>query len=121
MPNYVTGAVSDHLTPWRSCYLTTQLLGGESTFALSSAGHIASLVNPPGNPKSSYYTAPLAEQDAPAEWLERAEKHTGSWWEHWVEWAIGQSGREIPAPEVTGSSAHPPLLAAPGSYVLQPS
>ena len=121
VPNYVTGAVSDHLTPWKSCYLTTQLLGGDSTFALSSAGHIASLVNPPGNPKSSYYTAPLDDREAPAEWLARADKHTGSWWEHWAEWAVGQSGREVPASDELGSSEHPLLGAAPGSYVLQPS
>jgi polyhydroxyalkanoate synthase subunit PhaC len=121
VPSYVTGAVSDHLTPWKSCYLTTQLLGGDSTFALSNAGHIASLVNPPGNPKASYYTAPLSDGASPDEWLDGAEKHTGSWWEHWVEWASGQSGREVPAPDAPGSAKHPALVAAPGSYVLQPS
>ena len=121
VPTYVTGAINDHLTPWKSCYRTTQLLGGDSTFALSNAGHIASLVNPPGNPKASYYTGPLDEREAPAEWLESAEKHTGSWWEHWAEWAIEQSGREVPAPDAPGSTDHPPLVAAPGSYVLQPS
>ena len=42
------------------CYRTTQLLSGDSTFALSNAGHIASLVNPPGNPKASYFTGPLS-------------------------------------------------------------
>ena len=26
---------------------------------LSNAGHIASLVNPPGNPKANYYTGPV--------------------------------------------------------------
>jgi polyhydroxyalkanoate synthase len=49
---YVTGALTDHLTPWQACYRTTQLVGGDSTFVLSNAGHIASLVNPPGNPKA---------------------------------------------------------------------
>ena len=28
-PTFVTGAVTDHLTPWLGCYRTTQLLGGE--------------------------------------------------------------------------------------------
>ena len=56
VPTYVTGGVTDHLTPWASCYRTTQLLGGPSTFVLSNAGHIQSLVNPPGNPKATFYT-----------------------------------------------------------------
>jgi polyhydroxyalkanoate synthase len=56
IPTFVTGAVTDHLTPWMGCYRTTQLLSGESTFVLSYSGHIASLVNPPGNPKAHYWT-----------------------------------------------------------------
>ena len=37
--SFVTGAMSDHLTPWKACYRTTQLLGGESTLrALGSLG-----------------------------------------------------------------------------------
>ena len=35
---YVTGATTDHLTPWKGCYRTTQLLSGPSTFILSNAG-----------------------------------------------------------------------------------
>ena len=46
---FIVGAKDDHLTPWKGCYETTQLLGGECTFALCNAGHIADLVNPPGN------------------------------------------------------------------------
>ena len=65
---FVVGANSDHLTAWRACYATTQLLGGTCQFALSSSGHIQSLVNPPGNPKSSFVTAIASEPD-PEEWL----------------------------------------------------
>jgi polyhydroxyalkanoate synthase len=49
VPTFVTGAIADHLTPWKGCYRTTQLLGGDNTFGLSCSGHIASLVNPPDN------------------------------------------------------------------------
>ena len=34
-------------------YRTTQLLGGQITFILSTSGHIATMVNPPGNPKAA--------------------------------------------------------------------
>src|SRR4051794_682538 len=55
-PTFVTGARADHLRPWTGCYRTTQLLGGEATIVLSYSGHIASLVNPPGNPTAHYGT-----------------------------------------------------------------
>ena len=77
---FVTGALTDHLTPWKGCYQTTQLIGGPATFVLSNAGHIASLVNPPGNPKASYYTGGAPGPD-PEVWLASATQHTGSWWE----------------------------------------
>ena len=114
----VTGAISDHLTPWKGCYRTTQLLGGESTFILSNAGHIASLVNPPGNPKASYRTGPPPGPDADA-WLEASEQHGGTWWTVWADWTRERAGTLRPAPEALGSDAHPALEPAPGRYVRQ--
>jgi polyhydroxyalkanoate synthase len=116
VPNFVTGAMSDHLTPWKGCYRTSELVSGPSTFVLSNAGHIASLVNPPGNPKASYYID--GEQGSDAEvWLKSAKKRTGSWWQVWAEWSLERSGDAVPAPDQLGSAHHPPLQAAPGSYV----
>ena len=54
---YVIAGIADHLCPWQSCYRSTQLLGGPVTFVLSTSGHIASMVNPPGNPKATFQTA----------------------------------------------------------------
>jgi polyhydroxyalkanoate synthase subunit PhaC len=117
VPAFVTGAVNDHLTPWRGTYRTIQLLGGETTFALSNAGHIASLVNPPGNPRATYFTGRTDSAESPDQWLEQSAQHSGSWWEHWVDWNIERSGRLVAAPAALGSDAHPMLVAAPGSYV----
>ena len=91
VPTYVTGGTTDHLTPWTDCYNTTQLLSGPSTFVLSNAGHIQSLVNPPGNPKASYFAGPEPGPDA-EEWLASAERHAGTWWTHWTDWLIERSG-----------------------------
>jgi polyhydroxyalkanoate synthase len=113
---FVTGALSDHLTPWKACYRTTQLLGGPSTFILSNAGHIASLVNPPGNPKASYYTGPKPGAD-PEEWLRSGQKHMGTWWAAWSEWVLKRSGPERSAPVQLGNKRYPPLAAAPGEYI----
>ena len=119
VPTYVMGAVNDHLTPWTGAYRTTQLLAGDSTFALSSAGHIAAMVNPPGNPKSSYFTGRLRRGEDAEEWLRHAEQRTGSWWEHWADWVTARSGSEKPAPTKLGSERFPPREPAPGTYVHQ--
>jgi polyhydroxyalkanoate synthase subunit PhaC len=118
VPNYVVGAITDHLTPWKGTYRTTQLLGGDSTFVLSNAGHIASLVNPPGNPKASYFTGPTYADRSPQEWLDGAVQQSGSWWEHWADWALERSGGEKQAPAELGSECNPAREPTPGSYVL---
>jgi polyhydroxyalkanoate synthase len=112
----VSGALTDHLTPWDGCYRTTQLLSGPSTFVLSYSGHIQSLVNPPGNPRAHYWTGPEPGPD-PYAWRASAERHSGTWWDPWAEWMLQRSGDEVPAPAAQGSAAHPPLEPAPGSYV----
>jgi polyhydroxyalkanoate synthase len=119
---YVTGATTDHLTPWRGCYRTTQLLQGDSTFVLSNAGHIASLINPPGNPKSHFFSGPEPGDDANV-WLESATKQQGTWWEHWAEWVLERSGEERKPPRGLGNRRHKIIEDAPGSYVrgLEPA
>jgi polyhydroxyalkanoate synthase len=113
---YVTGATTDHLTPWKGCYRTTQLISGPSTFVLSNAGHIASLINPPGNPKAHYFAGPEPGDDADA-WFDQAERHQGTWWDHWGEWVVKRSGEERDAPSHLGSRLHPVIDTAPGMYV----
>ncbi len=115
-PTFVTGGSTDHLTPWTGCYRTTQLLSGPSTFVLSNAGHIQSLVNPPGNPKASFFTGGKPGADAQA-WLDSAQKHTGSWWEPWADWVTAGSPETVAAPATLGSADHPARDDAPGLYV----
>jgi polyhydroxyalkanoate synthase subunit PhaC len=116
VPTFVTGALTDHLTPWKGCYQTTRLLRGPATFVLSYSGHIASLVNPPGNPKAHYWTGGPPSQD-PDQWLADAQKQQGSWWEAWADWIAARSGDPRPRPETLGSGLHPELGPAPGLYV----
>jgi polyhydroxyalkanoate synthase subunit PhaC len=116
LDTYVTGALTDHLTPWKGCYRTTQLMPGQSTFVLSNAGHIASLVNPPGNPKAHYFEGPEPGSD-PDAWRAGAERRAGTWWEHWGDWVSERSGEERKAPGKLGSRRHKVVETAPGSYV----
>jgi polyhydroxyalkanoate synthase len=113
---YVTGATTDHLTPWRGCYRTTQLLSGPATFVLSNAGHVASLINPPGNPKAHFFAGPEPGGD-PDEWRAAAREQRGTWWEHWAEWVLERSGPERDAPSRLGNRRHRVIEPAPGSYV----
>jgi polyhydroxyalkanoate synthase len=119
---FVVGAVTDHITPWEACYETVNLLGGKSEFVLSSQGHIQALVNPSGNPKGEYRTnAAAADADEPLsseEWLAGADAHQGSWWDHWAAWLRPRSGRKVAAPGELGSDEYPPIVDAPGTYVL---
>jgi polyhydroxyalkanoate synthase len=115
---YVTGGLTDHLTPWEGCYRATQLFSGPTTFVLSHTGHIQTMVNPPGNPKAHYFVGPRPGPD-PQEWRAQSERRQGSWWNHWAEWILARSGEERPAPTRLGSRRHKPLDPAPGRYVLE--
>ena len=113
---YVVAGIADHLCKWESCYQTTQLFGGDTKFVLSTSGHIAAMVNPPGNPKASFQTADTNPED-PQEWLGKASKVKGSWWEDYVEWLGDRSGEERDAPTRLGSADLEPVCDAPGTYV----
>ena len=117
--SYVVAGIADHLCPWQSCYRSTALLGGSTRFVLSTSGHIASMVNPPGNPKSTFQTGPGNDNPAdPADWLRAAQTMTGSWWPDYSAWLGDRGGPRRERPDQLGNASHPPLQAAPGSYVL---
>jgi polyhydroxyalkanoate synthase subunit PhaC len=112
---YVLSAVDDHIVPWVSGYRTTQLLGGRNRFVLSTSGHIAGIVNPPG-PKPKHWTNDAHPAD-PQEWKDGAELQDGTWWDDWATWIGAQGGPTVAARKQLGSKEHPPLEPAPGSYV----
>jgi polyhydroxyalkanoate synthase subunit PhaC len=123
---YVIAGATDHLCPWQSCYRTTQLLGGQVKFVLSTSGHIAAMVNPPGNPKAAFQTAPpdTARPNAapsnpadPSEFLAAAQTVPGSWWPDYSSWLAGRSGGQKKSPGHLGRKGYPVQCTAPGTYV----
>jgi polyhydroxyalkanoate synthase len=114
---YVLAGMTDHITPWTSCYATTQKLGGRCEFVLSSSGHVQSIVNPPGNAKAKFLVNPRPAKDH-ATWLEGAQERAGSWWEHWRTWLTERSGPTKKASARVGNRRHPAANPAPGTYVL---
>jgi polyhydroxyalkanoate synthase subunit PhaC len=115
--SYVVAGIADHLCPWQACYRSTQLLGGDVAFVLSTSGHIASMVNPPDNPKAKFQLAPSNPAD-PRDWLRMAGTVPGSWWQHYSSWLADRGGGEKDRPSKLGSTGFEPMEPAPGLYVL---
>jgi polyhydroxyalkanoate synthase subunit PhaC len=116
---YIVAGITDHITPWKACYETARIYGPKSEFILANAGHLQSLLNPPGSAKSFFFAAKVGGPE-PDAWAQSAARHEGSWWPHWMAWMRQRSGALIPAPKKLGSRKHPAGIAAPGDYVMVP-
>jgi len=113
---YLVAGITDHLCPWQSCYRSTQLLSGSKRFVLSTSGHVAAMVNPPGNEKARYQIAKECPED-PEQWLLHAETRHDSWWPDYTGWLAERCGEEKAAPEELGGGGLEPIADAPGTYV----
>ena len=113
---YLVAGLTDHICAWRACYRSTEMFGGRVEFVLASSGHVQSLVAPPGNFKSRYYTGAQTPDD-PDQWLHSSTENKGTWWDHWIKWIAARSGNEKPAPAALGNAQHKPMEPAPGTYV----
>jgi poly(3-hydroxyalkanoate) synthetase len=116
--SYLVAGIADHITPWVSCYRSVHLLGSDPRFVLSTSGHIAALVNPPGNPKATYRVNGELPAD-PEAWLATATQTPGTWWDDWTGWLAERSGSERAAPRRLGGKGHKPMEDAPGTYVRE--
>jgi polyhydroxyalkanoate synthase len=115
---FVVAGITDHITPWKACYQTARIYGPKSTFVLANAGHLQSLLNPPGSARSFFFSGPAGADSADA-WADSAARQEGSWWPHWMAWMGERSGALVKAPKKTGSRKHKPGADAPGEYVMQ--
>ena len=110
-PSFCLATRDDHIAPWKSTYVATQIYNAPVTFVLSGSGHIAGVINPPAANKYGYWTNPTCPPD-PNNWFEGATAHTGSWWPAWIEWLKPYAGEMVAA-----RSPVKALEDAPGSYV----
>jgi len=119
---FVLGGVTDHITPWKATYRSTQLFGSKDvTYVLSQSGHMQAILNPPGNPKAKYHIQKKKGKlpETADEWLAGSEEVAGSWWPCWVDWVQKRSGETIPAPDKLGNKQYKTLDPAPGLYVVE--
>ena len=118
LETYVVGGTTDHITPWKSCYKSGRLFGPQTTFVLSNSGHLQSLLNPPGNPKSFFVSRPQSSKILMCG-RRRAlsEAARGG--------CIGSNGSASARAKrkrrqlTLGSGQFPAIAPAPGSYVFE--
>jgi len=118
-PVYAVAASNDHIVPWQGAYQINELMRSPVRFVLTEGGHIAGVINPPGTKRKRRHWVKTEEQQMEAQaWLESAEPVVDSWWTDWIPWLRKQSGRKTTPPPM-GSEAYPPIMDAPGTYVLE--
>lgn len=118
MPMMVVGTIRDHVSPWRSVYKIHLHTDTATTFILAAGGHNAGIVSEPGHPRRSYqmdHIEPGSEWVDPDEWIHRAPRFEGSWWEAWNTWLHQQSTGSVSAQTIQQDKA---LCDAPGEYVM---
>ena len=119
---FILGGVTDHITPWKATYRSTQLFGSKDvTYVLSQSGHMQAILNPPGNPKAKYFVQKKNGKlpETADEWLQGTEETQGSWWPYWMAWIQKRSGKKQAAPKKLGSKQFNPMEPAPGLYVIE--
>ena len=120
-PMFVVGTVRDHVAPWKSTYKINYQVEADVTYLLTSGGHNAGVVAPPGEP-DHFYQVKAKPADAayigPDQWLNEAPKVEGSWWPEWANWLTAQSGELCEPPRIGVGHADDQILPdAPGDYV----
>jgi len=117
-PLYAVGTEQDHIAPWQETFKICNLIKAPAHYTLASSGHILGIISPPVTPAKRYYWANITQGQPATLWQQNTEKVVGSWWENWTAW-LDQHCGELQAPLTVGNGEYPPLMAAPGSYVME--
>ena len=117
-PCFVLATKEDHIAPWKSVYPTTSLLGGDVTFLLGGSGHIAGVINAPGEHEKYSYWVNDTYPENPDEWLENATRTNGSWWPVWADWLEANDRAEQVPARVPGYGTLNVIEDGPGTYVM---
>jgi len=122
VPMFAVGTERDHVAPWRSVYKVNRLAHTDVTFLLTTGGHNAGIVSPPGRPRRSYRVLRRQPRDpllSPEQFQDSVESREGSWWPEWEQWLRERSGTRGQPPGLgAAEKGLRPLVNAPGRYVL---
>ena len=122
-PIFAVGTLKDHIAPWRSVYKISLFSDTDVTFVLTSGGHNAGIVSPPGKDGRHFQMLTRVHGERyldPDSWAAIAPHHEGSWWPAWAAWLAQAGSAAMVDPPAMGAPERglPPLDAAPGAYVL---
>ncbi|MGE0622705.1 MAG: PHA/PHB synthase family protein [Pseudomonadales bacterium] len=117
-PVYIMAGSTDHITPWKACYRSTQLFGDDVVFVLTNQNHTQTISSRTDNRHLKYWVARELPAD-PELALQTATAQDGSWTDHWIEWLSSRSTKRIRARKKLGAKAFPVIAPAPGTYVLE--
>ncbi len=112
IPVCFVSAVEDHISPWRSTLQGANLFEGPKHFILTEGGHVAGVVNPPGD-KAYSHRVLGQDEDNKVDEKKNSEIRDYSWWLTWLEWIQPISGKKQMATLQNNSVIEP----SPGSYV----
>ncbi len=115
LPIYELCAKEDHIAPAKSVFVGSKLFGGPVTLVVGGSGHIAGVINPPGEKAKYQYWVNDKSTPTFEAWMQGAEEHKGSWWPHWASWLAKNSGTMVRAR--TPGAQLGTIEDAPGSYV----
>ena len=116
LPTYILATREDHIVPWKTAYLSTHYLKGDTRFVLGASGHVAGVINPPAKQRRGYWTYDRLPENA-EDWLAVAAEKRGSWWPDWDAWLREYAGGERAAPKNPGNAKYKAIEPAPGRYV----
>ncbi len=123
-PLFVVATERDHVAPWHSVYKIHLLADTDVTFLLTNGGHNAGIVSDPADAWRRFRLATTREGETyldPETWQATVPVKEGSWWPEWQSWLAARSGKQVAAPAMGAPRrGYPPIMDAPGSYVLQP-
>lgn len=117
-PVYIMAGSTDHITPWKACYRSTQLFGEDPTFVLTNQNHTQTISGRLDNKHLKYWVAKALPEDPDAAMAD-AEENPGSWVFHWIDWLADVQPEKEPAARELGGVGYPIIEPAPGSYVRE--
>lgn len=117
-PIYVMAGSTDHITPWKACYRSTQLFGDDVVFVLTNQNHTQTISSRADNRHLKYWVTRDLPED-PDLALQSSSAHDGAWTDHWIGWLSDMAGEPVKPKKKLGAKAFPALGPAPGQYVLE--
>tara|TARA_R110000787_G_scaffold152035_1_gene265802 strand:+ start:42803 stop:44578 length:1776 start_codon:yes stop_codon:yes gene_type:complete len=118
-PTFFLATEDDHIAPWQSVWRGAGNVGGTPQFVLAGSGHVAGVINSPGQKKYGFRDLTSALSDAvPAEQLPvDAPREEGSWWPGWKRFLDAAGNAETDSVPVSPMRCF--IEPAPGRYVLE--